>query len=403
MERVLAGHAISRSPRLRELLAYLCEWTHAHNGTPLNEEQIGVAVFGRHAGYDTTSDTIVRVQISHLRKKLEQHFQTDGLHEPVVIELPKRTYAAVFRPRDQAAEPAAEEPAARPLSRLALVLAAALLVCVAAVVWLAADNVRLRQAAGARNPVSDRFLRQAFDGRPAQIVVSDATTMALNDYLDHLVTPQEYLSSGFPFRLLDSPSISKENRGVLQRLLRMNLTTLQDAQMASQLVQRMVPLGIPTSIVFARDFRFRPPVPENLILIGHRKANPWTALFEERLNFQYRWDPAGHTASIVNRAPAAGELAEYPVHFAVEGYAVLALLPKPGGEGAVLLLEGGDMGSPLAAAAFVCRDDRIAGLYARLGIRPGDPVPWFEALIRTKLAGNVVHQANIIAHRVIPR
>lgn len=57
VERVLAGRAISRSPRLRSLLAFLCEWTLTHHGEPLSEEQIGIAVFGRQSGYDTSADT----------------------------------------------------------------------------------------------------------------------------------------------------------------------------------------------------------------------------------------------------------------------------------------------------------------------------------------------------------
>jgi len=400
MERVLAAQSISHSPRLRELLAYLCHWTLTHPGEALSEEQIGINVFGRKPGYDTTSDGIVRVQISQLRKKLEQHFQTEGAAEPIIIEVPKRTYAAVFRLREQAAEPVVEalEVQVQAPNRWPRLRTLAVITLAAVIVALAVDNVRLRLAAASQNPASDRFLSRTFgNGHPAKIVISDGAMLNLNDLQTHLVTPQEYRTEGFVVRLLGNNAISVEGREMRRHLFDMNLTTLQDAQVASQMYQRLTALRIPANIVFARDFRFQPQVQENLILVGHKKANPWAALFEERLNFQYRWDSSTAKASITNRAPAAGEQAEYPVSFGVESYAVLALLPKPGGEGAVMLLEGGDMGSPLAAAAMVCRDDRIAELRSRLG----ETSPWFEVLMRTRLAGNAVVASEIIAHRLI--
>lgn len=418
ISRVLAGSALSRSPRLRELFRYVCDWSAANNGAPLTEEQIGVAVFGRLPGYDTSADTIVRVQISQLRRRLEQHFTGEGAAEPVVIEVPMRTYSAVFRPRDPAAaavvdpEPLPDSPeppsvpdvpvtVAPPGRRTpARLMAVALAASLCLVAWLLVDNYRLRRTVEGTNPASNQFLRQVFgDGRPALIVVSDGVALALNDYAPHLVTPQEY-RGGFPGSLIGRLTLDAPSKQILQRIGGMNLTTLQDVQVTSDLVRRMTAVGIPTGVVYARDFRFQPQVPGNLIVIGHRKANPWTGVFEENLNFQYRWQNDQRAASMVNRSPKPGELSEYPVKFSIESYGLLALLPKPGGEGSVLLLEGGDMGSTLAAAALVGNDDQLGHLYQRLGIKSGGHVPPFEVLMRTRLTGNVVHQAEIVAIRI---
>jgi hypothetical protein len=46
------------------------------------------------------------------------------------------------------------------------------------------------------------------------------------------------------------------------------------------------------------------------------------------------------------------------------------------------------------------KEDRIAELYARLGVRPGAPIPWFEVLVRSSLLGNIGHRTEIIAHRL---
>src|SRR5438552_13487293 len=73
-DRVKASPDLSRSPRLRQLFEYLYERSVSDPGAVLTEERIGVDVFGRTRGYDTGSDTIVRVQISQLRSKLEHYF-----------------------------------------------------------------------------------------------------------------------------------------------------------------------------------------------------------------------------------------------------------------------------------------------------------------------------------------
>src|SRR5437773_12425484 len=91
LDRVRASPDLIHSPRLRQLLDYLCEKGLA--GDSVSEEQIGVEVFGRPRGYDTNTDTIVRVQVSQLRRKLEHYFLAEGAAEPIVIAVPKRSYA----------------------------------------------------------------------------------------------------------------------------------------------------------------------------------------------------------------------------------------------------------------------------------------------------------------------
>ena len=63
-------------------------------------------VFGRPADYDTSHDTLVRVQVSQLRKKLQEHFSEEGRDEPLIIEIPKGNYVPVFRPRAELLETA---------------------------------------------------------------------------------------------------------------------------------------------------------------------------------------------------------------------------------------------------------------------------------------------------------
>jgi len=113
LHRVAASQLFEKSNRLRELLLFVGERALLAPDAVIREQEIGVELLGRTAGYDTGQDTLVRVQASQLRKKLQQYFAEDGKAEPIVIDLPKGCYVPVFRVRD------APEPAAAPRSRRA--------------------------------------------------------------------------------------------------------------------------------------------------------------------------------------------------------------------------------------------------------------------------------------------
>src|SRR5580693_285727 len=104
LHRVAAAPRFQKSKRLRELLLYLGERCLDDPGHSLREQEIGMDVFGRPADYDTSHDTLVRVQVSQLRKKLQEHFSDEGRDELLIIEIPKGNYLPVFRPRAELVE-----------------------------------------------------------------------------------------------------------------------------------------------------------------------------------------------------------------------------------------------------------------------------------------------------------
>jgi len=56
-----------RSPRLRELLVYICDKAIQNRPEDLREQQIGCAIFGRKPDYSPGEDNIVRVEMRQLR------------------------------------------------------------------------------------------------------------------------------------------------------------------------------------------------------------------------------------------------------------------------------------------------------------------------------------------------
>jgi hypothetical protein len=408
-DRVQASPDLSRSPRLRQLFEYLYERSTAEPGAPLTEERIGVDVFGRTRGYDTGSDTIVRVQVSQLRKKLEHYFLSEGAAEPMIIDLPKRSYAPVFRIREQPAAPEKEipEPVRTTVNwrRIGWSLAALLAVCLVAVGWLLVENSRLtaRASLGAgRTPFRDHFWSQLFGGgRQTQLVTSDASLMEVCDFLGRTLTPAEYIGSGYPNGLIDANVTDPSVRRVLKSIGSNFVTNMPDLRVANRLSLIAASSGARFNTVFSRDFRYQPQTPDNLIFLSHKKANPWVGLFEERMNFRYEFDPGEQSAAIVNLAPKPGEDQRYPVQWGVQTYALIAYMRKPVGEGMVLLMEGSDTNGADADCHLLTDETRIMGLYNRLGITTSGRVPDFEVLLRAKLLRGFVHEYEIVAHRIL--
>ena len=71
----------------------------------LKEYVLGVEVFDRGASYDPRVDPIVRVEARRLRSKLQKYYESEGLGDEVVIDLPKGNYAPIFLTKGASTEP----------------------------------------------------------------------------------------------------------------------------------------------------------------------------------------------------------------------------------------------------------------------------------------------------------
>jgi hypothetical protein len=403
VERVRSGASLRKSPRLQRLLDYLCERALGDPHGHIVEHQIGVAVFERTPGYDTNVDTIVRVQVSALRRKLEQHFLAEGIEEPVVIDVPKGSYRPVFRPRAAGASvdlPLPSMPAApRPFPRLAMGMG----VLVLAVAVLAVDNARLRSRSAATTPFLDHFWGQFLEnGRPTQVVLSDASATLLAEALGRSITLADYRRPSYPASLTDTLPLDPSMRTLLWQSAVKGLTTPQDARIARDVSLVCAQRSVVPEVVAARDAQLDLGRLENLVMLGARRANPWMELFEGGLNFTYRFDDARRVAWIANRSPRPGEEPTYTVQWLKSGYCVVAYIPKPRGTGSALLIFGADSYSVAAGGQLVTGEPSLADLHARLGIGRTTRIPYFEVLLRTNVAGTLAANYTVVAHRIVP-
>src|SRR6201997_2788474 len=109
IDKLIKSHRLHSSESLCKLLRYLAEHSLDHPGIGLKEYQIATEVLGRPAGFDPQSDSTVRVQAGRLRVKLAEYYANEGREDPILVEIPKGSYALTFQLRagSQDVQPAA--------------------------------------------------------------------------------------------------------------------------------------------------------------------------------------------------------------------------------------------------------------------------------------------------------
>ena len=99
LERVLASASFRASPQLGAFLRFVVDEVLGGRGANLKGYTIAVEALGRDPRFNPQIDPIVRVEATRLRRALERHYAAEGGDDPVIIALPRGTYAPVFTRR----------------------------------------------------------------------------------------------------------------------------------------------------------------------------------------------------------------------------------------------------------------------------------------------------------------
>lgn len=111
LKRLLVSESFAGAIRSQGFLRFIVEETLAGRQDRLHGYTIGVHALGRSEDFDPQADPIVRVEAGRLRRRLERHYLTEGVDDPVLIEVPKGGYVPEFSYRIsilQSAEPREE-------------------------------------------------------------------------------------------------------------------------------------------------------------------------------------------------------------------------------------------------------------------------------------------------------
>lgn len=94
--KVLVSRIFSASPRQQRFLRYLVDQTLNNHSKQIRGYNIAIDVFDRGLDFDTSLDSIVRVEAGRLRAKLREYYEAEGVDDSIHFELPKGTYAIVI-------------------------------------------------------------------------------------------------------------------------------------------------------------------------------------------------------------------------------------------------------------------------------------------------------------------
>lgn len=406
VQRIVASPQFVRSTRLKTFLLYVARCALSDHADQVTEQQIGIHVFGKPADYNASEDNIVRSQARFLRIKLAEYFDSEpGREEPVVLIIPKGTYRPHFSARAEAPlqPPEVAAPLALPPSpaarnfRMPAILAGLLLIAVALLLWDRARPSRLPESG---------FWPRIFDShQPTTIVASDYIFSMVQEAAGRRLSLDDYLSDDY-FTRVAALSAASGLEHLFPNIAQRHYTGFENVASAARLVTLKQAQSSQTMIRFARDLTMRDIGAGNLILIGSNQSNPWVSLFEPKLNFRFEYQPALHNILIVNRAPRAGEDAQYepspldPQTRVI--YGGIAFLPNLNHASNVLIIQGTSMGGTEIALDILENPELFRDLVKRMtAAKPSAKLPYFEALIRTRTRNGVAGEFTIVASRVL--
>lgn len=96
---ILASPAFSRSQRSSQLLSYCVEQALRQESPSLNEYTIATEVFGRAESFDPRIDSLVRVEATRLRQRLQVYYESASPDDLIEIKLVPGSYLPLFHQR----------------------------------------------------------------------------------------------------------------------------------------------------------------------------------------------------------------------------------------------------------------------------------------------------------------
>src|ERR1700690_2927204 len=105
VRRILQSKAFRTSEVHRNLLNYLAEKSLSGEAGSLKEYTVGLEVFQKPESYDPRQESVVRMHMARLRQKLAEYYRTEGVDDPIIVDLPKGAFKVTFEPRAVVAEP----------------------------------------------------------------------------------------------------------------------------------------------------------------------------------------------------------------------------------------------------------------------------------------------------------
>jgi hypothetical protein len=399
IDKLIKSHSLHSSESLCKLLRYLAEHSLDHPSIALKEYQIATEVLGRPSGFDPQSDSTVRVQAGRLRVKLAEYYAHEGPDDPILVEIPKGSYALTFQLRPSQSgtgqatalilEPPAKRAEAIPSPRgwaiAVIVLSVLLAATFSTAAYLLSQRIRSQAIASPTVPAVYQIFWNRFVTSPQEpwVIFSNAS------FVGHPNTNMHYFNAAS-----DPPGVILDHYTGVGEVI-----AVHQLDHVFTLLNRQV--RVKRGALFSLDDAKN----NDLIFIGSPAENLTLLEIPGTQQFVFRKAPVPRDGDVevVNVHPAPGESATYiaspsnqPI---IEDYAVIGLEPGIDPVRSMLILAGTTTMGTQAAAEYVCREDSLAELLRRLGVsKAGDLMP-FEALLRVKVSHGVPVKTDLLAVR----
>jgi hypothetical protein len=392
-QRIVESPHLIGSARLRDFLLHVTACAIREAPEEATEQQIGIQVFQRAPGFNSSEDSIVRSQARLLRLKLAAYFRAEGASEPLIIEIPKGHYLPVFLPSpharfagespDEEAEEVNDDPSGRTRvdetrrQRGWLTVAGAglaLLLCLALMVMF-----RWQGRATVVRPVRQLWAPFLM-GDPPLVIYSNA--LFVGDAKNGMRYAAGDDSDAHSTGLVDSYT------GIGELISVHELTEMFDRQGAEFLLKR-------SPLVTWDEARSR-----NLIFIGSVAENGSLKLLPSTQDFTLT--ATADAAGVINHHPRPGEPQIYlrPEHPLTKDYAVIALLPGVQPDHKMFVFSGLTTLGTQAAVEYALEPKTAGELMRQVSSGRGKEVHNFEALLEVNIRGGVPLQPQLVSIRV---
>ena len=407
VQRIVASKRFAKAPLLSAFLLHVSRRALEDRAERISEYEIGVVVFQRSEHFDPRQDNIVRTYARHLRQRLQEYYEAEGLEELVRVEMPKGTYVPAFRSgplqaveAEASADGVAREGGNDQAGLLASqgstsgVASAAVLSGIPflqfngrftarrawwfawraglAAMLLAGYSLALWRFAEKRVPspphASAAVVEQHSALHPlwAELFLPHQGTLVIPGDVGFVILQQ---ANHRTFSLAEylkwfSPE-GADNHMALAYLKDETYTSVLNLEIVSSLERLPEAIANGLTVRATRDVRLDDLRDGNAILLGSTYSNPWEELFKDKLNFQVVSRPDANRFWIVNQHPVGKEAGIYEsatTSTTHRTYAVVAFLPNLNGSGHVLLLQGLDAAGTQAAADMLFSGEGMQGI-----------------------------------------
>jgi hypothetical protein len=364
VQRIIRSKAFRTSEVHRNLLQYLAEKSLSGTSDSLKEYTVGLDVFAKPESYDPRQESVVRTHVGRLRQKLAEYYRSEGVDDPILVDVPKGGFKVTFETREIRLEPiaaAAEEAPRRGENRRVEIVLGALLALSATCALV--------------------FGIELWRHKPAVAVGVPATSGSAD--LEQLWGP--ILASNRPLMvcLAASNGVTGVGTASASFLLGQFLAHRKD----NVLLTRSDQLSMPEVVM------------DNVVFLGPATGNRQIQAISTGQPFVL--EPNG----IRNLNPQPGEPAFIPDHNpqagadADESLALISHMPGLYGNGDILYLSGNEISSTLAAVRALTDPTLARVLVSKLKTHDGHLPRFYQMVLKVRSMDSMPIEISYMFHR----